>query len=148
MAVTISRYNQTAKLLLNKEITLTTLKVMLLDSNASFTAADTTLATVSNSAAYEVDGNGWTTGGETLASVAVTTVSTDGAMLDAADVTVTATGGSIGPADAAVIYDDSMTSPADAVLWYIDFGGSETAGVGTDFKITFNASGIARVTSA
>ena len=146
MAVTISRYNHTAKLLLNKEITYTTLKCMLLDSNAVFNAADTLLSDVLAGAATEVSGNGWTAGGETLASVAVTTVTTNDAMLDAADITVTATGGSIGPASAAVIYDDSMASPLDAPLWYIDFGGAEQAGVGTDFKITFNASGIAQIT--
>ncbi len=146
MAVTISRYNHTAKLLLNKEITLTTLKVMLLSSSASFLATHTALTQVNNSGAYQVSGNGWTAGGITLSSVAVTTVNTNGAMLDAADISITASGGAIGPASAAVIYDDTMTSPADAPLWYIDFGGAESAGLGTDFKITLNASGLFRVT--
>ena len=144
MAVTISRYNHTLKKLLNKEVTLTTLKVMLLSSSASFTASHTALTSVNNSGAYQVSGNGWTAGGITLASVAVTVVNTNGAMLDAADVSVTASGGTIGPASAAVIYDD--TDASDAPLFYIDFGGAESAGVGTDFKITFNANGIERVT--
>lgn len=145
MAVTISRYNHTAKLLLNKEITLTTLKIMLLNNSASFTAANTTLNQVANSGAYQVSGNGWTAGGITLTSVAVTTVATNGAMLDAADVSVTATGGDIGPAYKAVIYDDSLSG--DSPLWFIDFDGAQTAGSGTDFKININANGIARITS-
>lgn len=145
MAVTISRYNHTAKLLLNKEVTYTTLKVMLLDNVATFTATDTALTGPAGAAnANEVSGNGWTVGGETLTSVAVTTVDTDGAMIDCDDVVVTASGGPIGPAYAAVIYDD--TDANDAPLWYIDFGEAQQAGDGTPFKITINASGIYRTT--
>jgi len=145
MAVTISQYNHTAKLLFNKEITFNTLKVMLLDGTTAFDATHTTLASATASGTDEVSGNGWTAGGETIGSVAVTLVTTNDAKIDGNDVSKTATGGDIGPAAAAVIYDDTMTSPADAVLWHIDFGGSETAGVGTDFVITWNASGIATV---
>lgn len=140
MAVTISQYNHTEKLLANKEITYTTLKVQLLDSNAAFTATHTALTSVNNSGAYEVSGNGWTAGGETLANVAVTTVTTNDAKLDADDVSVTASGGDIGPTTACVIYDD--TEASDAPLWYVDFDGAQTAGVGTDFIITWNAAGI------
>lgn len=146
MAVTISRYNHTSKKLMNKEVDLSTLKVMLLNSSASFTATNTTLNQVNNSGAYQVSGNGWTSGGVTLSNVAVTVVDTNGAMLDADDVDVEATGGAIGPAYALVIYDD--TDSNDAPLWFIDFDGAQTAGEGTSFKITFNANGILRVTSA
>lgn len=144
MAVTIARYNHTAAKLLGGDVDLDNLKLMLLNDSASFTASNTTLAQVSNSGSYEVHGSGWTQGGEDLASVSVSTVDTDGAMLDAADISVTATGGAIGPAYKAVIYDDSDAS--DAPLWFIDFDGAQTAGEGTDFKITINASGIFRVT--
>lgn len=144
MAVTISRYNHTAKLLLNKELALTTFKVMLLNNSATFDATDTALTDVTNAGAYQVSGNGWDSGGETLSNVAVTVVATDGAMIDADDLAITATGGDIGPAYKAVIYDDTHAS--DAPLWFIDFGESKTAGVGTDFRVTFNANGIARVT--
>ena len=61
---------------------------------------------------------------------------------DAVDVTWTASGGSIGPADDCVLYDDTTTVPVDGLMFSIDFGASETAGDGTDFKITWNASGI------
>jgi len=145
MAVTISRYNHTAKLITNKEIDYTALKFMLLDSNAAFDATDTTLTDVLAGAATEVSGNGWDAGGEALASVAITTVSTSGAMLDAADISVTATGGNIGPASAGCIYDSAHVN--DAPLWYIDFDGPQEAGVGTDFKVTFNANGIFRITN-
>lgn len=146
MAVTISRYNHTAKLVMNKELNYATLKVMLLNASASFTASNTTLAQVTNSGAYQVSGNGWTAGGLTIANAAVTVVATSGAMIDGDDVSATATGGNIGPAFAAVIYDDSHGS--DAPLWFIDFDGSQEAGDGTDFKVAFHSSGIARVTSA
>lgn len=142
MAVTISRYNHTIKLLLNQEVDLANLKAMLLDSNAVFTATDVDTTDVLTGAATEVSGNGWDAGGEVIGSVAVTTVDTNDAMIDAADLSITATGADIGPASAALIYDATN----DLALWYVDFGGSETAGVGTDFKITWNASGIARVT--
>lgn len=140
MAVTISLYDHTAKLFANGDVTLSTLKVQLLSASASFTASHTALTSVNNSGAYEVDGNGWTTGGETLANVAVTVTGTNDAKLDADDVSVTATGGSVGPASYAVIYDD--TDASDAPLAFIDFDGAQEAGVGTDFKITWNANGI------
>jgi hypothetical protein len=143
MAVSISRYNHTAKLLLNKEIVYTTLKAMLLNATATFTASHTTLSSVTNAGAYQVSGNGWAAGGETLASVAVTVVDTNDAMIDADDISKTASGGSIGPAYGAVIYDDTHAS--DAPLWFINFDGAKEAGVGTDFKINWNASGIFRV---
>lgn len=144
MAVTISRYNHTLKKLLNKEITYSTLKLMLLSDDAAFDATDAQLTDVTNAGANEVDGNGWDAGGEPLTGVTISIVDTDGAMLDADDVTVQAAGGPIGPAYAAVIYDD--TDANDAPLWFVDFGGAQTAGLGTDFKITFNANGIQRVT--
>lgn len=146
MAETISRYNHTAKLTWNKEIDYSTLKVMLLTDDATFTAGNTTLAQVTNTGAYQVSGNGWTAGGITLASAAITTVATNGSMLDAADISITATGGDIGPAYKAVIYDDTHAN--DAPLWFIDFDGAKTAGEGTPFLIRINANGISRLTSA
>lgn len=147
MAITISRYNHTAKKVLNSEITLSDLAFMLLGVSAAFNAAHTGIDQVAGAntppRANEVSGNGWTTGGEDLASVAITTVATSGAMIDAADITKTATGGPIGPAYAGVIYEKASGD----VLWYVDFDGAQEAGVGTDFKITFHANGIARVTN-
>lgn len=138
MAVSISRYNHTVKKLLNKEIDYTTLKMMLLNNSATFTAADTALSTVNNAGAYEVSGNGWPAGGQALASVTVAVATTNDTNIDAADISVTASGGSIGPAYKAVIYDDT----GDIPLWFIDFGQVEEAGDTTDFKFVFNAAGI------
>mgnify|MGYP000205017885 CR=1 FL=1 len=142
MAVTISRYNHTVKKLLNKEIDYTTLKMMLLNNSATFTATNTTLDQVAGAntppRANEVSGNGWTTGGIALASVTVAIATTNDANIDATDISVTATGGSIGPAYKAVIYDDT----GDVPLWFIDFGQVEEAGETTDFKFIFNAAGI------
>lgn len=140
MAVTMSLYDHTTKLFGNKEVTLTTLKVKLLDNTASFTGSHTAVSSVDGSGAKEVSGNGWTAGGPTLASVTVTTVTTNDAMLDATDVSVTASGGSIGPAYAALLYDSTSNKP----LIYIDFGGSQSAGDTTDFKIIWDVTGIIR----
>src|SRR5690606_25398750 len=136
MAVTISLYNHTAKLFANGEVELTTLKLQLLNDSATFTASHTALTSVNGSGSYEVSGNGWTAGGETLTNAAVTTVTTNDAKLDADDIAVTATGGSIGAAYKGVIYDD--TDASDAPLAFIDFDGAQTAGVGTDFKVVWN----------
>ncbi len=138
MAVTYSQYDHTLKLLLNKEVTYTTLKVKLLDATATFTPGQTTVASVDGSGAKEVSGNGWPAGGPTLANVAVTQVTTNDAMIDADDVSQTATGGSIGPAYAALIYDSTSNKP----LWYLDFGQAQSAGTTTDFKIVWDATGL------
>lgn len=138
MAVTYSAYDHTLKLLVNKEITFTTIKVKLLDNTASFTAGQTTVAAVDGSGAKEVSGNGWPSGGPTLASVAVTQVTTNDSMMDADDVSQTASGGSIGPAYAALVYDSTSNKP----LFYIDFGQAQSAGATTDFKIVWDATGL------
>lgn len=138
MAVTYSQYDHTLKLLLNKEVTYTTIKVKLLDATATFSASQTTVASVDGSGAKEVSGNGWTSGGVTLSNVAVTQVTTNDAMIDADDVGVTASGGSIGPAYAALVYDSTSNKP----LWYIDFGGVQSAGSTTEFKIVWDPTGL------
>lgn len=127
-------YNHTRKLFNNQQITLTTLKVMLVNGYTyDATAVDMTGITPS-----EVSGNGWTAGGETLTSVTVTTTATDSATLDAANIAVTATGGSIGPADGLVVYDSTLSAP----LFYTSFASSQTAGNGTQFLVNVSASGI------
>lgn len=143
MAVTITRYNHTAARFAGGNVDLAALKFMLLSDAATFTATNTALTDVTNAGAYQVSGNGWAAGGELLANAAVTTVATNGAMLDADDIAKEAVGGSIGPAFKAVIFDDT----ADAPLWFIDFDGEQTAGEGTEFRVTINALGIFRITN-
>ena len=137
MAVTISLYNHTAKLFADgSNAAADTYKVMLCTA-ATFDATNTTLAGVTKT---EVAGSfGYTTGGQALANVAVTTVTTDDAKFDADDVTWTASGGAI-TASYAILYNDTDTN--DPPVAFIDFGGSESAGDGTDFLIVWNASGI------
>lgn len=144
MAVTIHRYNHTARKFLAGDVDIENMKVMLLTNDASFTATNTELDQVNNSGAYEVYGNGWTQGGELLDGAAVTTVATNGAMLDANDISVTATGAPIGPAYKMVIYDDSDED--DAPLWFVDFGEAQTAGTGTPFIVAIHGNGLFRIT--
>ena len=142
MAITISPYNHTAKILANKEIVYTTLKVVLLNGAATFNPADTALTDVTDAGANDVDGNGWDVGGEPLANEVLTIVNTNQAKLDADDLIVAASGGSIGPAEAACIYDDSHAS--DAPLFWIEFNETFTATVGNNFQFIWAAEGIAR----
>ncbi|MCW5722439.1 MAG: hypothetical protein KIS86_14970 [Devosia sp.] len=145
MAVVTRLYNSAARRLINQSVDLDNLKVMLLSNSAAFNAAHTTLegpAGVAN--ANEVDGNGWTTGGELIENVAVSTITTDDAMIDGDDIVVTAVGGPIGDAFAAVIYDDS--DPNDAPLAFISFGQAVNAGESTDFKFIWPSDGIFKFT--
>lgn len=144
MVVSINRYNQFPEYFGDNTIDLDgdTFAIMLMNSTHVFTATHTVRTDVS--ANQIATGNGYTqaTGagtGKLLASV--TWVNAAGTItFDAADVTWTASGGDIGPADDAVIFSD--TAASDQLCYSIDFGASETAGDGTNFVITFNASGI------
>lgn len=114
----------------------------MLCTSATFTAANTTLASVTKTEV--ANGNGYTTNGATLANVAITQSGND-AKFDADDVTWTASGGSI-VASYGILYNDTDTD--DPPVAFIDFDGSQTAGDGTDFKVIWNASGIVTFTVA
>ena len=135
MAVTMSLYDHTRWLFTKQgSVTLTALKVKLLDSTASFTSSHTAVTQVDGAGAKEVSGNGWPAGGVAMTTVAVNQSGAN-AMLQADNVDVTASGGSIGPAFAALLYDATSLKP----LLYIDFGQSQSAGATTDFKIVWDA---------
>lgn len=137
MAVTISLYNHTAKLFADgSNAAADTYKVKLLTA-ATFDATHTTLAATGGTEV--ANANGYTTGGAALTNVAVTTVTTNDAKFDADDASWTASGGSI-TASYGILYNDTDTN--DPPLAFIDFGGSQSAGSGTDFKLVWNASGI------
>lgn len=137
MAVTISVYNHTAKRFADGSNAVgDTYKVKLLTA-ATFDATHTTLAATGGTEATTA--TGYTAGGATLASVAVTTETTNDAKFDAADVTWTATGGAI-TASYAILYND--TDANDPPVAFINFDGSQSAGDGTDFRIVWNANGI------
>lgn len=143
MPVTISLYNHTSQRFASgANASGDTYKVKLLTA-ATFDATHTTLAATGGTEV--ANANGYITGGATLANVAVTTVTTNDAMFDADDVTWTASGGAIA-ASYAILYND--TDANDPPVAFIDFGGSESAGAGTDFKIVWNASGILSFTVA
>ena len=143
MAPTISLYNHTrARFASGANAVGDTYKVKLLTA-ATFNATHTTLAATGGTEV--ANGNGYTTGGATLANVAVTTVNTNEAKFDADDVTWAASGGAI-TASFAILYND--TDADDPPVAFIDFDGAQTAGTGTDFKIIWNANGIVTFTVA
>jgi hypothetical protein len=139
MAVTISFYAKFIETIGDGTIDLDgdVFDIILMSGSHAFNSAHTQKSQI---AANEIaSGNGYTQGAKTLASV---TWSESGGVttFDAADVTWTASGGDIGPAEHAVIY--SETAANDELMCSIGFGQAETAGDGTDFKVTFDASGI------
>ena len=142
MAITVSLYNHTTQRFASGANAIgDTYKLKLLTAS-TFNATHTTLAATGGTEV--ANGNGYTTGGATLTNVAVTTVTTNDAKFDADDVTWTASGGSIS-ANSAILYDD--TDGDDPPLLHIDFGGTETAGDGTDFKVVWNSNGIVSFTT-
>lgn len=149
MAITVSQYDHTNFLLLNKALDFTKFMVMLLDNTAAFVETDTTVDAVAGAAsphrAKELYGNGWAEGGTAIASVAVTQVTLGGdgknndAKLTGTDVDVTASGGPIPPAPAynEIVYESTTMKP----LWFVSYGQAEQAGDTTDFKSRWNAAG-------
>ncbi len=142
MANTTTYYNHTAKLILEQSVNLANLKAMLLDANkaALFDATDITVDAVAGALtgsplerANEFYGYGWDQGGEAIANVVVTVVTTNDALLDADDISVVPVGGDIGPVYAALIYDATSMKP----LAFNDFGEVKQAGVGTLFLLNF-----------
>lgn len=138
-------YGLFLKSLANKEIDLDsdTLKVMLCTS--SYTP-DQDTHQYKSSVTNEVTGTGYTAGGATLASVAVTyTSGTNTLMLDAADTAWTT---STITARYAVIYDSSPASDATRpLIAYVDFT-TDQVSVGATFTIAWDAAGIATITAA
>jgi hypothetical protein len=127
-------YNRFKANLMNKIVDLEadTIKVMLLNNSHSFTATHNVLTDVN--ANELANGNGYTTGGATLGTMAVTQAATT--YWDAADTSWTT---ATFTAYHAVIWDDTVAT--DDLICSIDFGGAQTVTSGT-FTIQWNASGI------
>ncbi len=146
MVVSINRYNKWVEYFGDNTVDLDADQLfhMLMNATHVFTATQTIRTDVS--ANQIATGSGYTqaTGGLTGKELGtITWVEAAGVItFDALDTTWAASGGSIGPADDCVLFDDTTTAVVDALAYSIDFGGSETAGDGTDFKITWNGSGI------
>ena len=130
---------------LNKEVDFDTdtIKVALLTS--SYTPDQDAHDYFNDVSSYEVSGTGYTAGGNTLASKTATYDSaTNVIILDAADTTWAS---STITARYAVIYDSTGTSSTSALIGYVDFG-SDQASTNGNFTITWDATGIVRITVA
>lgn len=131
-------YNNFKKLIMNGGIDLDTdtIKVALVTS--SYTP-DQDAHDFFDDVTNEVVGTGYTAGGATLGSAAVTADNTDNeGVFDAADTswtTATIT------ARAAVIYKSTGTASTSALIAYVDFGSDKISTAGT-FTIAWNAEGI------
>ena len=99
-------------------------KIILMTSGFTFSIDDDAL--YANVSADELaNGNGYTTGGNTLAGVSVTEDdSNDRCGVTWSNTSWTAAGGSIGPTPGAIIYDDTLAG--DPLVQYIDFGAEYT----------------------
>jgi len=139
-------YGNFLKQALNKEIDWDsdTIKVALLSS--SYTPNQDTHDYLDDVSSYEVSGTGYTTGGITLASKTSTYDGTNNVIvLDAADVTWSS---STITARYAVVYDDSGANAASkALIGYVDFGSDQSSTNG-NFTITWDSTGIVRITVA
>lgn len=143
MPATISLYNHTARRFADgSNVAGDTYKLKLL-SAATFDASHATLSETGGTEA--TTGTGYTAGGKALTNVVIETVTTNDARFDADDLTWTASGGSL-TASYGILYND--TDSNDPPVAFIDFGGSQSAGDGTDFKVVWNASGIVTFTVA
>ncbi len=141
MAVTAHVYNHTLSLIAGQTVDNDNLKVMLLTSDASFDATDTSVDDVAGEASpdrgYEFYGNGWPQDGKTVANVVSNIITTNDAALVGDQTVETATGGSIGPCRYVLLYDATSMKP----LVLYDLGQDEYAGDTTDFKLTFDLLG-------
>lgn len=140
MAVTVSFFNKFIEHVGGNDVNLKTdtFKIMLVD-NYTFDGTDDELTDIG---AVEIpEAYGYTTGGATLSNVTFA-YAAGYTKFDADDLSWEASGGTIGVASGAIIYDSTAD---DLLVCYVDFGQDESAGDGTDFKITFNANGIFRI---
>jgi hypothetical protein len=131
---------------LNKEVDWDsdTIKVMLLSSG--YTPNQDTHDYLDDVVASEVTGTGYTAGGATLASKTITyDAANNVTVLDAGDVTWAS---STITARYAVIYDDAgATNSQKVLLGYVDFGSDQSSTSG-NFTITWDSTGIFRLTVA
>lgn len=143
MAVTAVAFNEFAKSIGDDRIdmdnaTANIFKVMLVDG---YTIDQNDLVYTDVSASELATANGYTAGGQGLANITFTRSSAI-VTFDADDSVWSASGGAIA-ATGAIVYYDNGTKP---LMCYINFGATASAGDGTQFKITWSANGIIRVT--
>ena len=130
---------------LNKEVDFDsdTIKVALVSS--SYTPDQDAHDYFNDVSTYEVSGTGYTAGGNTLASKTATYDSANNVIvLDAADTTWAS---STITARYAIVYDSTGTSSTSALIGYVDFGSDQSSTNG-NFTITWDSTGIVRITVA
>jgi hypothetical protein len=139
-------YGQFLSQALNKEIDwdTDTIKVALLTN--SYTPDQDAHNYLDDVVSFEVTGTGYTAGGNTLANKTNTyNSSTNVIVLDADDTTWSS---STITARYAVIYDASpATNATRPLIGYVDFGSDQSSSNG-NFTITWDATGIVRITVA
>lgn len=138
-------YGNFLKLALNKEVDwdTDTIKVALLSN--SYTPDQDTHDYFNDVSSFEVSGTGYTAGGNTLASKTITYDSGSNVItLDAADTTWSS---STITARYAVVYASTGTASSSALIGYVDFGSDQSSSNG-NFTITWDATGIVRITVA
>jgi hypothetical protein len=139
-------YGQFLSQALNKEIDwdTDTIKVALLTN--SYTPDQDAHNYLDDVVTYEVSGTGYTAGGNTLANKTNTYNSgTNVIVLDADDTTWSS---STITARYAVVYDASpATNATRPLIGYVDFGSDQSSSNG-NFTITWDATGIVRITVA
>jgi hypothetical protein len=131
---------------LNKEVDWDSDTIKVLLASSSYTPNQDTHDYLDDVSTYEVSGTGYTTGGNTLASKTVTYDGTNNVViLDAADVTWSS---STITARYAVVYDDAgATAGTKPLIGYVDFGSDQSSTNG-NFTITWDSTGIVRITVA
>jgi hypothetical protein len=144
MAVTVSIFDHTAQRFASGANASSDTYKLALYTSATYLASATTLAGITKTEV--ASGNGYTTGGATLASVAVTTVTTNDAKFDANDVSWTVPAAGSLAAAYGILYND--TDANDPPVLFIDFDGTQTTTDGAIFQIIWNASGIFTFTVA
>lgn len=111
------------------------IKVPLMTSSHSFAASSVTNSSFSDISANEISGTGYTAGGKTLTSQAVTVDNVgNGGVFDADNVSWTS-------ASFTAAYGILNNTTADFIMGCYDFGGDQTVTAGT-FTITFATAGI------
>jgi hypothetical protein len=139
-------YGQFLQQALNKEVDwdTDTIKVALLSN--SYTPDQDAHNYFDDVSTYEVTGTGYTAGGITLANKTNTyNSSTNVIVLDADDVTWSS---STITARYAVVYDATpATNATKPLIGYVDFGSDQSSSNG-NFTITWDATGIVRITVA
>ena len=130
---------------LNKEVDWDSDTIKVLLATSSYTPNQDTHDYFNDVSSAEVTGTGYTAGGITLSSKTATYDSgTNVIVLDAADVTWSS---STITARYAVVYDSTGTSSTSALIGYVDFGSDQSSTNG-NFTITWDSTGIVRITVA